>query len=173
MDPLLLLLRLLHIGLGALWVGMAVFTTVFLTPAIQDAGPDGGKVMAALQRRGILTVLPVLAIGTIVSGFWLYWRDSAGFRPDFLQSGVGLAFGVGGLLSVIAYGIGITVLRPSMLRAAALSQGLGPETAEPERRARLAEAQRLRVRGAAAGRAVAGLLLLALAAMAVARYLPT
>lgn len=172
MDPLLLLLRLLHVGLGALWVGMAVFTTVFMTPAIQDAGPDGGKVMAALQRRGIMTVLPALAIGTLVSGMWLYWRDSGGLRPEFVTSGVGLAFGLGGLASLVAYGIGIGVLRPSMMRAAALVQGMGG-LSEPERQARVAEAQALRARGAAAGQAVAGLLLFALAAMAVARYLPT
>jgi hypothetical protein len=172
MDPLLLLLRLLHVGLGALWVGMAVFTTVFMTPAIQDAGPDGGKVMAALQRRGIMTVLPALAVGTLVSGMWLYWRDSGGLRPEFVTSGVGLAFGLGGLASLVAYGIGMAVLRPSMMRAAALAQGMGG-LSEPERQARLAEAQALRARGAAAGQAVAGLLLFALAAMAVARYLPT
>ena len=173
MDLLVILLRLLHVGLGALWVGMAVFTTVFLTPAIQEAGPDGGKVMAALQRRGIMTVLPALAIGTLVSGIWLYWRDSGGFRPDFMRSGVGLAFGLGGLASLVAYGIGIGVLRPSMMRAAALTQAMGSGLTEPERRVRMAEAQALQARGAAAGQAVTGLLLLALAAMAVARYLPT
>jgi len=173
MDPLLILLRLLHVGLGALWVGMAAFTTVFLTPAIQDAGPDGGKVMAALQRRGIMTVLPALAIGTLISGFWLYWRVSGGLRPEFMRSGVGLAFGLGGLASVVAYGIGITVMRPSMLRAAALAQGMGPGLGEQERQARMVEAQALRARGAAAGRMVTGLLLFALATMAVARYLPT
>jgi hypothetical protein len=173
MDPLLILLRLLHVGLGALWVGMAVFTTVFMTPAIQDAGADGGKVMAALQRRGIMTVLPALAIGTLISGLWLYWRASGGLGPEFLRSGVGLAFGIGGLASVVAYAIGMTVLRPSMMRAAALAQGMGPGLAEPERQARVAEAQALRARGAAAGRVVSGLLLFTLAAMAVARYLPT
>jgi hypothetical protein len=172
MDPLLLLLRLLHVGLGALWVGMAVFTAAFMVPAIEEAGPDGGKVMAALQRRGILTVLPVLALGTLLSGIWLYWRSSAGLQPAFLASGVGLAFGIGGLASLVAYGVGITVLRPSMMRAAALMQGMGSGTAERERQSRMAEARALRARGAAAGRLVAALLLFALAAMAVARYLP-
>ena len=49
MDPLLILLRLLHVGLGALWVGMAVFTTVFMTPAIQDAG-DPARSDAFVRR---------------------------------------------------------------------------------------------------------------------------
>ncbi|HYC31694.1 MAG TPA: hypothetical protein VEB59_05355 [Gemmatimonadales bacterium] len=170
-DALLVVLRLIHVVGGALWVGMAVYTTVYLVPAIQDAGPDGGKVMAALQRRGILTVLPALALLTIVSGGWLYWRASAGLDGGFLRSGVGLAFGLGGLASVAAYVLGITVLRPSMTRAAKLMGEIGPDTSEGERRARLEEAGRHRARGAMAGQIVAALLLLALAAMAVARYL--
>lgn len=172
MSPmLLLLLRLAHVVGGALWVGMAVFTTVFLVPAIEEVGPDGGKVMAALQRRGIMTVLPVLALVTLVSGFWLYWRASAGQAAAFARSGPGIAFGVGGAASLLAYGIGITVLRPSMMRAASLMAGMSPGTTEAERAARMDEARRLRARGAAAGRLVAGLLLLALMTMAVARYL--
>lgn len=172
MSPaLLLLLRLIHVGFGALWVGMAVFTGLFLTPAIQDVGPDGGKVMAALQRRGIMTVLPVLALGTLLSGAWLYWRASVGLDSRFATSGIGLAFGIGGAVSLVAYVVGISVMRPSMMKAVALSQPAGPDTSESERQRRLAEAQRLRQRAAAAGRLVAGLLLVALAAMAVARYL--
>ena len=166
-DPLLLLLRLLHVGLGAVWVGMVVYTTVFMMPALQDAGPDGGKVMAALQRRGIMTVLPALALGTLISGFWLYWRSSGGLQSEFLRSGVGLGFGLGGVASLVAYIVGISVMRPSMMRAAALAEG----TDGADREARLAAARTLRARGMAAGRLVTGLLLFALAAMAVARYL--
>jgi len=38
MDLLVVALHLVHVVLGALWVGMAVFTALFLTPAIQDGG---------------------------------------------------------------------------------------------------------------------------------------
>lgn len=172
MSPaLLLLLRLIHVGAGALWVGMAIYMTMFLGPAVQEVGPDGGKVMAALQRRGIMTVLPALALATVLSGLWLYWHASAGFAPGFSTSGAGLGFGVGGAASLVAYGLGMTVMRPSMMKAMALAQQIGPDTPEADRRQQMAEAQRLRVRANAAGRWVAGLLLLALAAMAVARYL--
>jgi len=168
---LLLLLRLVHVVGGALWVGMAVYTAVFLVPSIEEAGPDGGKVMAALQRRGILTVLPALAVVTLLSGVWLYWRAAGGQPGAFGRSGPGLAFGVGGVASLAAYAIGILVLRPSMMRAGSLMAGIGPALPEAERAARLGEARRLRARGASAGRLVAGLLLLAVGAMAVARYL--
>ncbi|MGH7519023.1 MAG: hypothetical protein ACREOC_16420 [Gemmatimonadales bacterium] len=167
----MVLLRLVHIVLGVLWVGMMVFTVVFLTPAVQDAGPDGGKVMTALQRRGVMTVMPILALGTLLSGIWLYWRASAGFHPSYVASRVGLAFGLGGLASLIAYGLGMTVMRPAMLRATTLAQALGSAKTEPEREAQTVEIQRLRARGAAVARLVALLLILAVAAMAVARYL--
>lgn len=166
----LIVLRLIHVVLGALWVGMMVFTAFFLGPAIQDAGPDGGKVMAALQRRGLMTVTPILALGTLLSGIWLYWRVSGGFQSGYVTSPGGLAFGLGGAAALLAYGIGMIVMRPSMLRVAALAQTLDSATPR-EREERMAEMQRLRARGAAVSRWVAGLLVAAVAAMAVGRYL--
>src|ERR687891_2534230 len=99
----LILLRLVHVVFGALWVGMVVFTTFFLAPAVQDTGPDGGKVMAALQRRGIMTAMPIFALGTLLSGIWLYWRLSGGFQAGYLTSPSGLPFGLGGAAGLLAY----------------------------------------------------------------------
>ena len=166
---LIIILRLLHIVLGAVWVGMAVFTAFFLSPAFQEAAPDGAKVMAALQRRGMMTVMPILALGTLLSGIWLYWRVSGGFQSGYLTSPGGLAFGLGGATAILAYGIGMTVMRPSMMRAMTLGQTLSSAT-PAEREQRMAEMQRLRARGAAAGRWVGLLLIAAVAAMAVGRY---
>lgn len=170
-DPLVIVLRLIHIVFGALWVGMVGFAAFFLQPAVQEVGPDGGKVMAAIQRRGLLTVMPVLAVGTLISGLWLYMRAAAGQHAAYAQSPVGMAFGLGGVAAIVGWVIGMTVLRPSMLKAMALAQSLGPSTAPDERQRVAAEAQRLRERAASAGRTTAWLLLFAVAAMAVARYL--
>jgi len=170
-DVLVVALRLVHVVCGALWVGMAVFTAFFMVPAIQDAGPDGGKVMAALQRRGIMTVLPALALGTLVSGVWLYLRAAAGMHAAFAASPTGMAFGLGGLASIVAYALGIAVMRPSMMRVVTLGQRLGGLTDAGERERVMAEISRLRGRGVSAGRAVGGLLIFAVGAMGVARYL--
>ncbi len=51
------MLRLVHVVFGAVWVGMMAFTVIFLTPAVRDVGPEGGKVMTALQRRGVMLFL--------------------------------------------------------------------------------------------------------------------
>ena len=171
MDVIVVTLRLVHVVCGALWVGMAVFTAFFMVPAIQDAGPDGGKVMAALQRRGIMTVLPALALGTLVSGVWLYLRAAAGMHAEFAASPTGMAFGLGGLASIVAYALGITVMRPSMMRAVTLGQTLGGLTDASERERVMGEISKLRGRGVSVGRAVGGLLIFAVAAMGVARYL--
>jgi len=167
MTALLLALRLVHVVLGAIWVGFVVFTTFFLAPAVQDAGAPGGTVMGALQRRGIMTVLPILAFGTLFSGVWLYWLVSDGFSAAYAHSRLGMTFGIGGALSILAFIIGVTIMRPAMMRSMTLAQSLGPSPSDADR----AELQRLRARGATAGKAVTVLLLLATAAMAVARYL--
>ena len=76
----------------------------------------------------------------------------------------------GGLAALLAFLLGIVVMRPAMLRSMALQQALA--SASPEERAtRSAEIQRLRARGAMTGWVVMILLLYALGAMAVARYL--
>lgn len=171
MDLLIIVLRLVHVVFGALWVGMAVFTAIFLMPAVQEVGPGGGKVMAALQRRGIMTVMPVLALGTLVTGLWLYWRVSAGLQSAYLTSGPGAAFGLGGLAALAAYAMGMLTMRPAMMRVADLSQRLGEAATDADRTRVATEIQRLRVRASLTGRLVAWLLVFSVSAMAVARYL--
>lgn len=171
MDPLVIVLRLVHIVAGAIWVGMATFATYYLQPAIQETGPDGGKVMGAMQRRGLMTVMPILAVATLLSGLWLYMRAAGGQHAAFARSGPGIAWGIGGLAAIVAWLMGMFVMRPAMLKAMTLAQSLGP-SASPQDRERVgAEAQRLRARAAVAGKAVTHLLLFAVAAMAVARYI--
>lgn len=170
MNALLLSLRLIHIVCGVLWVGFGVFVALILTPALEELGSDGAKVMPALARRGIMTMLPLLALLTLLSGFWLYGIVSGGFFAGYVRSGVGATLLGGGLAAVAAFGIGIFSTRPSMMKVGMLMQSLA--TAAPEARAGIAaEAERLRTHGATSGRYGTILLLLATACMAVARYL--
>ena len=171
MDPLVIVLRFVHVVFGAIWVGMVVFATFFLMPAIQEVGPDGGKVMAAVQRRGLMTVMPILALGALISGIWLYLRAGAGMPAQFGRSPVGMAYGLGGLAAIVAWVLGVAVLRPSMMKAMALGQSLGSSASAEERQRVMDEAQRHRARAAATNRAIAYLLLFAVTTMAVARYL--
>ncbi len=171
MDLLVIVLRLLHVVVGALWIGFAVFTAFMLAPALQDAGAGGAGVMAALQRRGMPQVVGAFAGITLLTGIWLFWRVSNGFSPTFMGSHMGIALSVGGLAAIVGYAIGMAMVRPSMTRAATLSQELPSITSEGDRAAMLAAIAAARGRGAAGARFLSLMLLLAAAAMAVARYL--
>jgi hypothetical protein len=161
MNTLTVVLRLVHIVLGALWVGMFAFITFFLTPAVAEAGPEGGKLMAALQRRKVMVVLPLLALLTIISGIWLIIHVYGGMA-GLMASHAGQTYATGGTLAIVAFLIGIIVMRPIMMRMVALQQNAA---------ANRDEIGRLRARSSLITRAVAVLLLVAVSAMAVARYL--
>ena len=81
-----------------------------------------------------------------------------------------MAFGVGAVATLVAFVLGITIVRPGMERATALSQEAATLPA-PDRDAQLARAQALRQRAGKATRWVASLLTISAGAMAVARYL--
>ena len=169
MSVLLITLRVLHIVGGIIWVGSSIFSTLFLGPAIQDAGPDGAKVAAGLQRRGMMTFMPLVAIATILSGLWLYWRDSGGFHAGYMSSPIGFTYGLGGALAIAVFVVGITVGVPAMRRAGALQKTLG-SLPESERAARIAEIGRLQARAGGIARGASVVLLGAAVAMAIARY---
>jgi hypothetical protein len=169
MDVTLILVRLVHIGLGVFWAGSVFFTTLFLAPALRDAGPDGAKVAAGLMRRRLFDVLPIVAGLTIISGLWLYWRASFGFQPAYMGSPVGITFGIGAVAAIVALVIGLVFVRPGMLKAAQLTQSAASAGAG-EREAQLAAAQQARVRATSAQQIVTLLLLVAVATMAVGRY---
>jgi uncharacterized membrane protein len=161
----IIVLRLIHIVGGIFWVGSALFTTFFLLPALAQAGPATGPVMAGLQRRGLMKALPLAALLTIVSGLRLMWITSAGFTPAYFGTPVGRAYTLAGLAAIVGFLLAILVARPAAARAAQLAggQGAGNDTS--------AEIERLRRRAAVFGSAITFLLLAAAAGMAVARYL--
>jgi hypothetical protein len=156
MDWLMIVLRLIHVGGGAMWVGMMAFMVFFLTPALAEAGPESGKVMAALQKQRIMVIMPIIALLTIASGIWLMLRLYGG-PSNLAASRMGMALNLGAVSAILAFVIGIVFMRPLMMRATTAT--------DP------AEAQRLRARGALLGRVVTRLLMFTLATMAVARYL--
>ncbi|HEY6222584.1 MAG TPA: hypothetical protein VIW26_02265 [Gemmatimonadales bacterium] len=155
---LLLLMRLLHILSGIFWAGTMMFNTAFLFPALKDTGPDGAKVGMALTKRRFPVITPIVALVTILSGLWLFWRTSGGFQESFMQSHMAKTLSFGAACAIVAFIIGVIVVRPAMVQAMALAQS------NPQR------AQLLRVRADRVGRVVTGLVVLAAAAMAVARY---
>lgn len=168
MDWLLITLRLVHVGLGAFWVGAMLLNVIFLMPAIRDAGPAGGAVMAGLQRRRMMVWLPIIALLTILSGYGLI--ESVWGGPAYMFTTPShVTFTMGAVAAIIAFLLGIGVLRPAMMRSMRL-MGEMEGVPEAERAARMAEVTKLRARGTVAANGIAVLLVIALGAMAIGRY---
>ncbi|NIR73583.1 MAG: hypothetical protein GWN99_00480 [Gemmatimonadetes bacterium] len=170
MDLVAVVLRVIHIVCGVYWAGTLFFVATFLQPAVSAAGPEGGKVMQALMRRRYLDVMPAVAILTILSGLDLYRRASGNFSADWIGSRHGVILTIGSLAAIVAFVIGVLLMRPAARRVGPLVQGAQELPEGPDRDARLAEAAALRRRTAMSGRWVAGLLVVAVIGMAVARY---
>lgn len=171
MQTVTVLLRAVHIVCGVYWAGTLFFVATLLQPSVADAGPEGGKVIQALIRRRFFEIVPVMAVLTILSGLELYRRDSGGFRTSWIASGPGMSITVGALAALVAFVIGMSILRPAAKRVGPLAQSAQGMPEGPEKEARLGEVQRLRRRTAVGGRWVAALLAVTVIGMAISRYL--
>jgi len=160
---LTLVLRFSHVFFGALWVGMMAFQIFFLGPALSEAGPDAGKVMAGLMKQRIPVIMPVIALIALVSGMWLFQRLSGGNMAALMATPMGKGFAWGGAIALLAFLIGVVVMRPIMMKSMTLMQSGDP--------AQRSEAQRLQARASTLGKLVSWMLLITLGLMAVARYL--
>lgn len=168
MNATLVMLRIVHVGMGVFWAGTIIFMALFIERAVRRAGPAGGAVMQEVMKLGYMVVMPVVAILTLVSGFWMYYVVSGG-HAEWFRSNTGMTLGVGGMLALLAFLIGILVMRPTMMKVQQLATQA--QAAPPEQRdALMAQIAPLRTRGTLYLRIVAVMLAVVVLSMAVARY---
>ena len=165
-----ILLRLAHIVLGALWLGMMVFSVAFLTPAARELGSRAQPMMAAIQRRRLTLAMSLMALGTIGSGIALM-QTLYGDMSRLHGSPTGMAFMFGGAAAIAAFLIGVIFMRPAMARITQRAEQLHAAEGEQDPAAGSAEILRLHGRFTIASRVATALLVFAAGAMAVARYL--
>jgi len=167
----ILVLRLVHVLGGVFWVGAALLNFIYIAPALAAAGPAAaGPVMATLRQRKLFVVLPTVALLTILSGLRLIMITSNGFDARYFQSPVGATFAGAGGLAILAFVLGLALAMPAQKRMAVLGPQIAAATDDASRSAAQAEMGRLQQRLRVIGPVVTGLLLLAAAGMAVARY---
>ncbi len=164
-----LILRVLHIAGGVLWVGAAVFYLFLLVPAVRSSEAAGQKLMKNLGPRmgpfmGLVTTV------TVVSGALLYARLFTGGISFIWKTGAGAAFTVGALAALASYVIGSTVLGKSQEKIAELGEKMASAGGPPQPE-QVTEMGRMQAALMKVYQIDFGLLVVALLAMAVARYL--
>jgi hypothetical protein len=163
-------LRVLHILLAALWVGALFVMSVFVFPAIGEAGASGDSFLLSLTRRKIHVFMASTAGLTVLSGLWLYWLFTAGFARAAVSSPQGLAFGIGGLCGLLAAVIGGSVVGRGVSQVVAhIEQNAA--LPDGERGAHMQSLRVLRKRIGIAGRIVLLLVIAALILMSLGHYL--
>lgn len=170
MDYYVIVLRILHILGGVFWAGATFALVGFVSPAAAQAGPAGGQFMQRLVLGTRWRLMISAAAGlAVLTGVLLYWRASGGLRPEWLTTGTGIAFTIGGLAGVTAMFIGIRVGNSSA-QMAELGKRIGSAGGppSPEDAARLAA---LVARLESLGTVTAVLLVITLLGMSTARYL--
>ena len=165
----ILVLRIAHVGGGVIWVGSAILYLFLLIPAARSAERAGEKFMQTLGPR-LGKMIGIVTTVTVLSGALLYARYLAGGISVMWTTHAGQAFTVGALAAVGSYAIGATVFgktqeKISALRAAMQSAG------DPPKPEQVAEVKRLQSFLMKAYRIDFILLVIAMVAMAVARYL--
>lgn len=166
----LLTLRIIHIVGAMIWGGSSFFVSIFLLPALGTVGPAAGPVLGALVKRKTFTVVPTVAVLTMLAGLRMLWINSAGFSLTYFSGKSGLAYLLGAACAVIAFTLFMTVNHPTITRLLKM----GPQIAaapEAERGALMAQMNALRARAANAGMLTVLLLTVSAISMAVGRYL--
>jgi uncharacterized membrane protein len=102
-----LLLRVVHVLLAAVWIGMTAFVTLLLMPTIKEpGGMAGGPLAQAMMRRGLHIYMASLGGIVVLTGFYLYWRFTGGFDPVLSGTRGAMVFGTGGILGTLALILG-------------------------------------------------------------------
>ncbi|MEO7192769.1 MAG: hypothetical protein ABI051_17105 [Vicinamibacterales bacterium] len=155
----------LHVFFGLFWAGAAVATGLFILPAVLEAGPAGGAVMAGVAKRRFPLIMTGAGILVVLTGLRMF---SLRFTPEWIRLPEGMVLAVGGLLAIVALIVGVTVQKPAAERLGTLAGRIAASGAPPTA-AQLAEMQTYRSRLVMGGRLTAGLLIGTAALMAVHR----
>ena len=171
-DASMVFLRVVHIVTGVIWVGSLFVVVVFVQPTAASLGPTGAPFMAELRRRRFVDVVFIDALFTVAAGSFLYWHDWHIYPTfgDWIGSSFGVSLTLGALLAISGLVVAASLTRPTIARLVSLGKQVaesgGPPT--PETTAQIGALQRRLV---VAEWVSFSLVLLAVVAMASARYI--
>jgi hypothetical protein len=170
MNVTMIVLRIIHIGAGVFWAGAVFVNEGFLLPTMKATGPGGAPFMRHLMGVKKYPVrIATSGVLVILSGLGMYWRDGAMSNGTWYRSRQAMVYGIGGLSAIIALAYGLAVLTRAAAKmnqvGAAVQASGGPPS--PEQAATIAAMQQRITSGT---HFVAGLIGIAVIAMAIGRY---
>lgn len=169
-NLLIIVLRLIHLIAGVFWAGTVMAIAWFLLPAAQAIGQPGAAFMQQLMFRQRLRpfVLGAMLL-TILSGLGMYGWMAMETDGSWASSKTAMVLGIGAIAAIIAGGIGSGVTGRLGKRTMALSSAI-QASGGPPTKAQKVEMETLQRKIRTSFRVVALLVLIAVIAMATARY---
>lgn len=165
----LVALRIAHVGGGIIWAGSAVLFLFLLVPTVRSTQAAGQKFMANFGPR-FGKLMPLVTTVTVVSGALLYARFFANGVEWVWTTHAGLGFTIGAIAAVASYVIGSAYLGQTQEKIGALGAAMAAADGPPKPE-QLAEMNRMQSALMKAYRIDFALLVIAVLAMSVARYL--
>jgi uncharacterized membrane protein len=165
----ILILRILHIGGGIMWVGSAALYLLLILPAAQSARSAGQKFLQTFGPK-FGALMGIVTTVTVLSGALLYARFFTGGISFIWTTGAGAAFTVGALAALGSYVMGAGYFGRMQAKIEKLGAEMESAQSAPNP-VQVQEMSRLQSSLMQAYRVDIVLLVVAMLAMAVARYL--
>lgn len=165
--------RFFHILGGVLWVGSAFLFVAIIGPSAAEVGPSAVPLLTvAVRKRKVVRIITGLSYVTVLAGWTLWIKDMTLYDSlgNWLSTRFGLVLTIGGVLATASavvgeIGVGRNVGRLVELGNEMAAAGVPPSPDQQAGMERLSSSLELY------GKIDLVLLLLAVTAMATARYL--
>ena len=165
----IIILRVLHIAGGIMWVGSATLYLLLIIPAARTAQSAGQKFLQTLGPK-FGAMMGMVTTVTVLSGALLYARFFAGGISFIWNTGAGFAFTVGAAAALGSYALGAGYFGKMQEKIGKLGAEMASAQGSPNP-AKVQEMNRLQSSLMKAYQFDFVLLVVAMLAMAVARYL--
>lgn len=162
-------LRIAHIGGGIIWAGSALLFLFLLVPTVRSTQAAGQKFMENFGPR-FGKLMALVTTVTVVSGALLYARFFANGVDWVWTTHAGLGFTIGALAALGSYVIGSAYLSKMQEKIGALGAAMA-SAGGPPKPEQIGEMNRMQGALMKAYRIDFVLLVVAVLAMSVARYL--